>query len=192
LSLPPDDHDDHDDPNTTKEAATRAGARVPARTESSLFAPPRAPRRRRWRQWLARRVPILMAISLGGVLGGCGRYGVDLLVPASTGFPWATFAVNVTGAAGLGLLLVLVLEVWRPTRYVRPFLGLGLLGSMTTFSTWMVETDQLVASGAPLVALAYLMASLAAGLVATVMGMTTGRLVARRDAGSGRPRRRAR
>ena len=130
------------------------------------------------------RVPVLVSVALGGVLGGCARYGVDLLVPASTGFPWATFVVNVAGAACLGLLLVLVLELWRPTRYVRPFLGVGLLGSMTTFSTWMVETDRLIASGAPLVATAYVLASVAAGLAATVLGMATGRLVARRGPGT--------
>jgi len=135
------------------------------------------------------RVPVLVAVALGGVLGGSARYGVDLLVPASTGFPWATFAVNVTGAACLGLLLVLVLELWRPTRYVRPFLGVGLLGSMTTFSTWMVETDRLIASGAPLVAMAYVLASVAAGLAATVLGMTTGRLVVRRGPGTRRRKR---
>jgi fluoride exporter len=207
LSLLPDDPDDPHDPETPDDtpdqhtrdrytpeetAGPRAAAELPARSESSPFAPTPAPRRRRWRRLLGQRAPILVAIALGGVLGGCARYGVDLLVPASTGFPWATFAVNVTGAACLGLLLVLVLEVWRPTRYVRPFLGVGVLGSMTTFSTWMVETDQLVASGAPLVATAYLLASLAAGLAATVLGMTTGRLVVRRDPGSRRPRRRAR
>jgi fluoride exporter len=193
LSLLPDDPDDPDDPEPPNDSPyLRPDAELPARSQSSPLAPTPAPRRRRW---LGQRVPILVAIALGGVLGGCARYGVDLLVPASTGFPWATFAVNVTGAACLGLLLVLVLEGWRPTRYVRPFLGVGLLGSMTTFSTWMVETDRLVASGAPLVATAYLLASLAAGLAATVLGMTTGRLVVRRDPGSPgsrRSRRRAR
>jgi fluoride exporter len=207
LSLLPDDPENPDDPDspghphqtrdelTAQEtAAPRADAKLPASSEPSPLAPTPAPRRRRWRrwrQWLGQRVPVLVAVALGGVLGGCARYGVDLLVPASAGFPWATFAVNVTGAACLGLLLVLVLEVWRPTRYVRPFLGVGLLGSMTTFSTWMVETDQLVASGAPLVATAYLLASLAAGLAATVLGMTAGRLVIRRDPGPQRSRRRA-
>ena len=50
-----------------------------------------------------------------------------------------------------------------------------------TYCNGMVETDRLVASGAPLVATAYLLASLTAGLAATVLGMTTGRLVVRRD-----------
>jgi CrcB protein len=121
------------------------------------------------------------AVALGGAVGGCARYGVDLLLPSgSAEFPQATFAVNVTGSFLLALLLVLVLEVWPPTRHVRPFFAVGLLGSFTTFSTWMVELDQMLADGASLLAVSYLAASVLAGATATVLGLLLGRRVAAR------------
>jgi len=126
------------------------------------------------------------AVALGGAVGGSARYGVDLLLPSGAReFPAATFAVNVTGAFVLALLLVLVLEVWPPTRYVRPVLAVGLLGSFTTFSTWMVEFDRLLADGAALLAVSYLVASLLAGVAATVLGLVLGRRIGARRTGGG-------
>jgi fluoride exporter len=127
------------------------------------------------------RLSAVPAVALGGALGGSARYGVDLLLPSGpTSFPQATFAVNVTGAFLLALLLVLVLEVWPPVRHVRPFVAVGLLGSLTTFSTWMVELDQMLAEGATLLALSYLAGTVLAGVAATVLGLLVGRRVAAR------------
>ena len=126
------------------------------------------------------------AVAFGGAVGGSARYGVDLLLPTgATEFPAATFVVNVTGSFVLALLLVLVLEVWPPTRHVRPLLAVGLLGSFTTFSTWMVEFDQLLADGAALLAVSYLAGSVLAGVAATVLGLVLGRRVGARRTGGG-------
>ena len=126
------------------------------------------------------------AVALGGALGGSARYGVDQLLPSTAReFPGATFAVNVTGSFVLALLLVLVLEVWPPTRHVRPFLAVGFLGSFTTFSTWMVEFDQMLADGATLLAVSYLAASVLSGVVAAVLGLLLGRRLATRRSHGG-------
>lgn len=128
-----------------------------------------------WRRFL-RRLPVVLAVAAGGVLGGCARYGLNLLVSTRVaGFPWPTFAANVAGSFCLALLLVLVLEVWPPTRFVRPFLAVGVLGSFTTFSTWMVEFDQLLEDGAHLVASVYMASSVLAGLAAASLGLVIGR-----------------
>ncbi|MPZ60321.1 MAG: CrcB family protein [Propionibacteriales bacterium] len=113
------------------------------------------------------------AVALGGALGGYARLGIDLVMPAESGqVPWATFTVNVSGAAVLALLLTLLLESWVPYRYLRPFLAVGFLGSFTTFSTWMLEVHALTADGHPAVA---------AGLAATSLGLVLGRgIVVRR------------
>jgi fluoride ion exporter CrcB/FEX len=54
------------------------------------------------------------------------------------------------------VLIVSIVEVWRPPRLVRPFLGVGLLGGYTTFSTYAVDTQRLIQDGDPRTAFAYL------------------------------------
>ncbi|HEV3366484.1 MAG TPA: CrcB family protein [Acidimicrobiales bacterium] len=122
------------------------------------------------------------AIAAGGSLGTLARYGVGrALVPAPLGFPWPTFAVNVAGSFLLGFILVLVVERWPPTRFVRPFAVIGFCGGFTTFSTMAVEIAQRGQHGKVGIAALYLMASLAAGLAAVALGMTVAR------GGLGRP-----
>ncbi len=99
---------------------------------------------------------VLFAIALGGALGAPARYGVAQLVHvAPDSFPWATFWTNVSGSFALGLVLILVLERFPPTRYVRPFLATGFLGAYTTYSTFAVETDLLAKNGHVGIALTY-------------------------------------
>jgi CrcB protein len=131
------------------------------------------------RRWLGGRArpEILAAIALGGSLGTPARYALSLAVPVATGsFPWATFWTNVSGSLLLGVLLTLIIERWPPTRFVRPFAAVGFLGSYTTWSTFMVEADQLIAHGHPAMAAGYLVASLIAGLTAVYVGILIGRL----------------
>jgi fluoride exporter len=119
---------------------------------------------------------VVAAVAVGGLFGGALRYAVGLALPVSpTGFPWAVFAVNTGGAFVLALLLVLVLEVLPPTTYLRPLLGTGFCGALTTFSSVATGVDQLVARDRPGVAAGYLAASLAAGLAAAVCGAALGR-----------------
>jgi CrcB protein len=129
--------------------------------------------------FLRSRWDVLGVIAAGGALGSLGRWGVGELVPWSgTGFPWATFTENVTGAFALGALMVYVVDVWPPRRYVRPFLGVGLLGGYTTFSTYRLETHDLLAAGRAGTALAYVGGSLLVGLVAVWLGIACARALA--------------
>lgn len=137
---------------------------------------------------------VLAAVALGGLLGGTARYALVLAFPTpGAAFPWTTFAVNVSGSFLLALLLVYVLEIWPPTRYVRPFAAVGFLGAFTTFSTWMVDTDRLLGHDHYTAAALNIFGSLFAGLAATVLGLAVGRLTAARrsrlDARRGRARR---
>lgn len=121
---------------------------------------------------------VLGAIAVGGFAGGVTRYELGLAFPTGHGtFPATTFAINVSGSFALALLLVCVLEIWPPTRYVRPLLGVGFCGAYTTFSTWMVDTDRLLAEGHYANAALNLAGSLVAGLAATSLGLTSGRAV---------------
>jgi CrcB protein len=129
---------------------------------------------------------LIGVIALGGAAGGLARYLIGLAVPtAHGGFPVATFGINVSGSFLLCLLVVLILEVWPPTTLVRPLLGVGFCGAFTTFSTWMVDTDRLIAGRHYGTAALYLFGSLAAGLAAGSLGFIAGRaIVAHRRARS--------
>jgi CrcB protein len=108
------------------------------------------------------------------------RHAVSVALPNGTnGFPWGTFVENVSGALLLAVLVVYLIEVWPPSRYVRPFLATGVLGGYTTFSTFMAEAQGLVLDGRSLVAGGYVAATLLAGLTATLIGLRLGRRVAR-------------
>ncbi len=146
----------------------------------------RSPGRGHLRQGLAR----VLAVSAGGAVGGCARYLVDMAAPTSRrGFPWSTLVVNVTGAFVLALLLILLFEVWRPMKYVREFLAVGVLGSFTTFSTLIVEVDLLYVHRSPAVATTYLLVTIFGGLAATAGGLVVGRGVVARQHSTGRQHR---
>jgi CrcB protein len=114
---------------------------------------------------------VLAVIALGGVIGSLARYGLAEGFPHAVGsFPWATFATNVAGCFLIGILLALLTPLSHPL--LRPFLGTGILGGFTTFSTFAVDTDKLLPDHAVL-ALAYFFGTLAAALLATVLGELT-------------------
>lgn len=127
------------------------------------------------------RLDVLAAIALGGALGSAARYGVAALVPhAPTEIAWSTVTTNLTGAFLLGLLMFFVNEVWPPQRYIRPFLGVGVLGGYTTFSTYMLDAHALVEAGRTSSLVTYVLVTLAGGLVAVWLGGASGHLIVRR------------
>ncbi len=116
--------------------------------------------------WRGQR-PVVAVVAAGGAAGAAARYGAALLWPAQTGtFPWTTFWVNVAGCFVIGVFMVLIADVRAAHRLVRPFLGTGVLGGFTTFSTYAVDIQRLLDEGHPLTALAYLAATLVAALAA--------------------------
>ncbi|MEV4368227.1 CrcB family protein [Nonomuraea sp. NPDC049637] len=121
-------------------------------------------------------VATLAVIAAGGVLGALARYAVLTAFPVPPGgFAWPTLAVNVTGCLLVGLLMVAITEVWQAHPLTRPFLGVGVLGGFTTFSTSIADAQGALAAGQPRTALAYLAVTLVAALVAVFLGQTLGR-----------------
>ncbi|EST33655.1 hypothetical protein N566_19305 [Streptomycetaceae bacterium MP113-05] len=111
--------------------------------------------------------PVAAAVALGGATGASARYAASLVWPTVPGgFPWTTLVVNVVGCAVIGVFMVLVTEVWTAHRLVRPFFGTGVLGGFTTFSTYAVDVQQLVADGRAGTGLLYLGLTLPAALAA--------------------------
>lgn len=94
----------------------------------------------------------LLAVASGGALGSLLRWLVETALPAAAGgVPWATVLVNVAGSAVLGAVVAL-LGSGAPLR--RAFLGTGVLGGFTTFSTYAVQVA-LLGRVVPALALGY-------------------------------------
>lgn len=156
---------------------------VPAHVEASETGRISAqkPARRRALDVLVGRWDVLAVIAVGGALGSLGRWAIGQALAAPRGaFPWATFIENVSGGFALGVLMVFVLDVWPPSRYVRPFFAVGVLGGYTTFSTYMLDARELVAADQALRAAAYLFGTLVVGLFAVWAGLVLARLLVER------------
>ncbi len=180
----------------------RTGTSVRSSGPLPQAAPPPRGRARAAHLWqgaateISTRWDILAVIAAGGALGSLARWGLAAALPHRPGaFPWATFSVNVTGCLLIGALMVLLAEVWPPSRYLRPFLGIGVLGGYTTFSTYVLDARNLLVTGHAGTAAAYLLGSLAAGLATVWAGVALlrsairlARWRARRKAGTGDPR----
>jgi CrcB protein len=134
------------------------------------------------REFEDRPIPVLAVIAIGATMGAAARHGLDLAFPhAAREFAWATFGINVAGCALIGVLMVLVEHVWTTRRLLRPFLGVGVLGGFTTFSTYVVDVSLAVDASAPRVALLYLVAMPVAALGAVwVTATLTRRMIDRR------------
>ncbi|GFG70683.1 fluoride efflux transporter CrcB [Mycolicibacter senuensis] len=140
--------------------------------------------RRRRSSAVREQAPVVAAVALGGAVGACARYGIELAWPApSGGFPWATLLINVSGCALMGALMVAITELWVGHRLLRPLLGTGVLGGYTTFSTFASDVDTLAAAGQLARAVIYLLITPVLVLVATwTTAALTRRLIIRRTA----------
>lgn len=107
---------------------------------------------------------LFAAASLGGALGALARWGVDQAWPTGDGFPWATLLINVSGSLVLALLPALA--VVRRHHLLPVLLGTGLLGGWTTLSTYAEQGRSLLVDGEPVLAAAYLGATLLACIIA--------------------------
>jgi fluoride exporter len=127
---------------------------------------------------------VLTAIAVGGMLGAAARFGLAEALPTEAGrLPWATFWTNLSGSFLLGFGLIVIVERFPPTRYLRAFFAAGVLGAYTTMSTFLVETAVLIKDGHVGTGLVYAVGSVAAGLSLAYAGISAGRLA------SARPRR---
>ena len=120
---------------------------------------------------------VLAVIAVGGMLGAAARFKLAEALPSSPGhFPWATFWTNLSGSFLLGFLLIVLLERFPPTRYVRPFVATGILGAFTTMSTYTVETALLMKDDHAATAVLYGVGSVVAGVFLAYAGIAIARL----------------
>jgi CrcB protein len=113
----------------------------------------------------------LLAIYAGGVAGALIRVGLAEAASTSPGqWPWATFAVNMAGALALGYFFALFRDHPEESLH-HPFLGIGICGTLTTFSTLQLELFEMVDGGYLGLAAAYCAATIAVGYVLVRLGI---------------------
>ncbi|WP_371649429.1 fluoride efflux transporter CrcB [Streptomyces mirabilis] len=114
-----------------------------------------------------------LLVIVGGMVGAPLRYLTDRAVQTrhDTVFPWGTFAVNVVGCLMLGLLTGAV-AAGTAGSHLQLFLGTGLCGALTTYSTFSYETLRLTETGAGFYAAANVLVSVTAGLGAAFAGVS--------------------
>lgn len=117
----------------------------------------------------------LLWVFGGGIVGTLMRAVLVALMPVEPGqIPWSTFAVNVIGAFLLAILWGYLIGTELPPAWaqrIRLSVGVGLLGSFTTYSAFIAQIYTLQGSGAPVHALAYTVLSICVGLGSSCAGL---------------------
>ncbi len=130
-------------------------------------------------------------VFAGGAIGTAVRYLLSLSIPAWNGLPVATFGINVTGAFLLGWLLE-TLSRGGPDegrrRAIRLFAGTGIMGGYTTYSSFAVDTDGLIATAHLGDSILYALATVLVGAAASVGGIALGAAIHRARARKERAR----
>lgn len=118
-------------------------------------------------------------VAIFGAAGAVSRYWVDGRISDLTHgqFPWGTFVINVVGAFALGILVAMTTERLLLSPNWRVALGIGFLGSFTTFSTYAYESVKLAEDGAVGLALVNSVGMVALGMLAAALGLALGRTV---------------
>ena len=118
----------------------------------------------------------VLAVAAGGSLGAVARLGVATLCARlfGTAFPIGTFVINISGSFALGYFLAVITDRTIVSDATRLAIAVGFIGSYTTFSTYMFESDALARDGAWIKAAANLIGSVIVGLLAVRVGMWAG------------------
>ena len=112
-----------------------------------------------------------LAVGLGGFVGAVCRYLLGLIpVPDVHGFPVITLLINVVGAFAIGCIVAIAMKDVDLDPRVVLFLKAGLCGGFTTFSTFALETTDLLGAGETAAAVAYVLLSVVLGVLAVLAG----------------------
>jgi CrcB protein len=120
----------------------------------------------------------ILYVGLGGFIGSVARYLISLWTQSRgwTSFPWGTLIANVVGCFLIMLVLTVASSLTMRAN-VRVFLTTGMMGGLTTYSTFNYETTKLFQDGAPLPAILNLCATLAACFAAGLLGFALARFL---------------
>ncbi|WP_108651738.1 fluoride efflux transporter CrcB [Dongshaea marina] len=115
----------------------------------------------------------LAFVALGGAIGACMRFGISELMAwlLGRGFPYGTMTVNILGSLIMGLMVSLIQHQWLSGIPWRPFIMVGLLGALTTFSSFALDNILLLEQGAFIKAALNVVINVVVCLAAVYVGM---------------------
>ena len=121
----------------------------------------------------------LLGIAVAGAAGALARYGLSGLAYRwwGAGFPWGTLTVNLIGCLLVGLLAEMARQTGWLSPELRTAIGIGFLGSFTTFSTFGVETYRAIEQGDWGVAALNVVSNVVLGLIFVLAGTTLARML---------------
>ena len=121
---------------------------------------------------------IVALVGIGSFIGGSLRYLIAQMVQSKflSAFPYGTLTVNIVGCFVIGLVFGLSIKMNLSPEW-RLFLATGICGGFTTFSSFSLETMQLLREGQSFFAMLYVAASILIGLLAVYLGMTLLKLI---------------
>ena len=122
---------------------------------------------------------LVLIVGLGGFIGASLRYIISLNAVNLFGgnFPYGTFIVNVVGAFLIGFIMELSLDLTIISTNAKLFLTTGIMGGLTTFSTFSFETLGMISSGNIIMALVNISLNLFLGIIAVALGQLIARFI---------------
>ena len=129
---------------------------------------------------LIQAMPVIAAVACGGAFGALARFGISQAVAGSrigTAFPVATFIANMVGCLVIGFCFVWLGERGAGSPALRSGIQIGFLGALTTFSTYSLESLNLLVDRQYGYAAANILGSVVLGLAAAYLGIISGRAI---------------
>ncbi|MFA5964047.1 MAG: fluoride efflux transporter CrcB [Sphingomonas sp.] len=122
----------------------------------------------------------LFLVMLGGALGSGARYltGIATLRLFGPNFPFGTLTVNIVGGLAMGALVGVLTRLSVPGESWRLLLAIGVLGGFTTFSSFSLDTANMLMRGDVATALGYVLVSVIGSIAALFLGLTIVRVAA--------------
>lgn len=119
-------------------------------------------------------------VMLGGAIGSAARYGVGKLTLGVFGpaYPWGTLTVNIVGGVLMGLLVGVLARLSVPQEPWRLFAAIGVLGGFTTFSSFALDTVNMLTRGDWAAAVGYMLVSVAGAVLGVFAGLVLVRVLA--------------
>ena len=121
-----------------------------------------------------------LLVMLGGAIGSAARYQVGRLTLGWLGpnYPWGTLTVNLVGGMLMGVLVGALARLTVPGEHWRLFAAIGVLGGFTTFSSFALDTVNMIQRGDLAAALGYILLSVAGAILGVFAGLAIVRALA--------------